>query len=272
MSYITDPKSSGFNLFKQATSVSTGTGDVMPETVSYVGQAFNLNDGREVRIVSNAAVALVSGVVVSGQALTANHQNLTVAVPAATPATAGTFAVSVTLGATLLKTNFYQGGYLIVNAGTGIGQTLRIASHANAAASASGVIITLEDAIQVTLDATSKVSLIPNQYTNVVINPTTFTGTPVGVTLYPVAASVAPTTNGITGLQTAAGTAQYAFVQTKGVVSVLSDATIAGVGLGIMPSTTTAGTVTVQTATGANIGRTLIAGVSAESRAVFIDL
>jgi hypothetical protein len=271
MSYITDPKSSGFSLFKQATSVSTGTGDVMPESVSYVGQAFSTNDGREVRIVSNAAVALVSGVLVQGQALVANHQNLAVAVPAAYPATAGLTQISVTLGATLLKTNFYQGGYAVVNAGTGIGQTLRIAGHSNAAASAAGVIINLEDPIMVTLDATSKLSLIPNQYTNVVINPTTFTGTPVGVTLYPVAAAVAPTTDGTSGKQTAAGTQQYAFVQSKGVVSALSDVNIAGVGQGISPSTTTAGCVCIKTASGASIGRALIAGVSAEARAVFID-
>ena len=272
MSYISDFKSSALGLFKQATSVATGTGDVMKDCVSYVGQAFNLNDGREVRIVANGAVALTSGVLVQGQPLVANHQNLAVAVPAAYPATAGSTQISVTLGATLLKTNFYAGGYAIVNAGTGIGQTLRIAGHLNAAASASGVIINLEDAIMVTLDATSKVSLVPNPYTNVVINPTTATSTPVGVTLYPVAAAVAPTTDGTSGKQTADGTQQYAFVQTKGVVSVLSDVTVAGVGLGIAPSTTTAGAVTVQAATLANIGRTLILGVTAESRAVFIDL
>lgn len=272
MSYISDFKGAAISLFQQGTSVSTGTGVVEPSLVSAVGQAFSLEDGREVRLVSNAAVALVSGVLVQGQALVANHQNLAVAVPAATPATAGTYAVSVTLGATLLKTNFYQDGYAIVNAGTGIGQTLKIASHSNSAASGAGVIITLEDPIQVTLDATSKVSLIPNPYANVVINPTTATSTPVGVTLYPVAAAVAPTTDGTSGKQTAAGTQQYAFVVTKGITSVLSDASVAAVGLGVSPSTTTAGCVTVQAATLANIGRTLILGVSAESRGVFIDL
>lgn len=272
MSYISDFKSSSISLFGQAASTSAGTGTIDPQIVSYVGQKFNLSDGREVALVGNGAVALVSGVLVQGEPITANHQNLTVAVPTTAPATAGTFVISCTLGATKLNTNQYQGGYAIINAGTGIGQTLRIASHGNAAASASGVLITLEDAIQVTLDATSKLSLISNPYKNVVINPTTATLTPVGVTLYPVAAAVAPTYDGTTGAQTAAGVQQYAFVQTKGVVSVRSDATIAGVGLGVIPSTTTAGTVTVQTATGANIGRTLIAGVSAEARAVFIDL
>jgi len=271
MSYITDFKSSAFALFKQATSVSTGTGAVQPDASSYVGQKFALNDGREVAIVGNGATALTSGVLVQGEPLVANHQNLAVSVTTYTAAVGAT-QVSVTLGATLLKTNQYQGGYAVVNAGTGIGQTLRVASHSNAAASAAGVVITLEDPLVVALDATSKVSLVPNPYNNVVINPTTATSTPVGVTLYPVAAAVAPTTDGTTGKQTAAGTQQYAFVQTKGVVSVLSDVSVAGVGLGVIPSVTTAGAVTVQTATGANIGRTLILGVSAESRPVFLSL
>lgn len=271
MSYITDFKSSAFSLFKQATSASTGTGDFMKDASTYIGQKFTLNDGREIALVQNGTVALTSGVLIQGEPITANHQNLAVAVTTV-PATAGTFTVSVTLGATLLKTNQYQGGYLVVNAGTGIGQTLRIASNVNAAASASGVVITLEDAIVTTLDATSKVCLIPNPYKNVVINPTTATNTPTGITLYPIAASVAPTTDGTTGKQTAEGVAQYAFVQTKGAVSCLSDVSVASVGLGISPSTTTAGAITVKAATLANIGRALQTGVSAEARAVYVDL
>lgn len=272
MSYISDFKSAAISLFQQGTSVSTGTGVVEPQLVSAVGQAFTVEDGREVRLVSNGAVALVSGVLVQGAPITANHQNLAVAVPAAYPATAGSTQVSITIGATKLNTNQYQDGFLVVNAGTGIGQTLKIASHSNYAASASSVIINLEDAIQVTLDATSKVCLINNPYKDVVINPTTATQTPVGVTLYPVAAAVAPTFDGTTGKLTAAGTQQYVFVTTKGVTSALSDVAVTAVGLGISPSSVTAGAISVKTASTASIGRALQTSVSAESRAVFVDL
>lgn len=258
-------------LFTQATSVATGTGVVQPESVTYVGQKFAVNDGREVSLVSNGAVALVSGVVVQGQAITANHQNLTVAVPTTAPATVGTFVVSVTLGATKLNTQQYQGGYAIVNAGTGIGQTLRIASNSNAAASAAGTLITVEDPIQVTLDATSRVCLIPSPYSFVVVNPTTATNTVAGVTLYPVAASTLPTFDGTTGKITAAGTLQYAFITTKGVTSVLSDVTAPGVGQGVAPSTTTAGSIASQSTFATSIGRTVQAAVSAEARTVFVD-
>lgn len=257
-------------MFKQATSLSTGTGFVDPSFSTYVGQKFDLSDGREVTLVSNGAVALVSGVLVQGSPIVANHQNLAVAVPAAYPATAGLYQVSVTLGATKITQGQYAGGFAIVNAGTGIGQTLRIASNPGAAASASGVIITLEDPIQVTLDATSKISLHANPYQDVVINPTTSTNRVVGVTMYPLAASVAVTSS-TAGVVTDPGRQQYGFIVSKGITSCLSDATVAAAGLGIAPSTTTAGAVTVQAATLANIGSAILLGVSAESRAVYID-
>lgn len=264
------PAVAPLNVFNQATSTSAGTGFLDPSFVTYVGQKFDTSDGRELTLISNGAVALVSGVLVQGSALVANHQNLAVAVPTATPATVGTFQVSVTVGATKITQNQYQGGFAVINAGTGIGQTLRVSTNAGAAASGAGVIITLEDPIQVTLDATSKLSLYPNPYQDCVIAPTTATNREVGVTLYPVAAATAITSS-TAGVITNAGVQQYALVTSKGITSCLSDASVAGVGLGIMRSTTTAGTVTVQTATGANIGSAIILGVSAESRGVYID-
>lgn len=257
------------NVFKQATSLSTGTGDVDPSFSTYVGQKFDTSDGRELTLISNGAVALVSGVLVQGSPIVANHQNLAVAVTTV-PATAGTFAISVTLGATKLTQNQYAGGFAVVNAGTGIGQTLRISSNPGAASSGAGVVITLEDAIQVTLDATSKVSLHANPYQDVVINPTTSTNRVVGVTLYPVAAATAVTSS-TAGVITSAGIQQYALVTSKGITSCLSDASVAAAGLGIAPSTTTAGAITVQAATLANIGSAILLGVSAESRAVYLD-
>lgn len=272
MSRISEKGSVGaIELFKQYTSASTGTGVVDPAFVTYPGQKFDTSDGREVTLVSVAATALASGVIVQSPAITANHQTLAVAVPTATPATAGTFAVSVTLGATVMNAGEYAQGYLIVKDGTGAGQTLKIANNPAAAASAAGVIITLEDAIVTTLDATSVVNLIRNPYANVIIAPTTATGNVLGATFYPLAASVANTYNGTSGALLTTGTAQYGLVVSKGIASVLSDASVATVGLGIMRSTTTAGTITVQTATGANIGNALQTTISAKYGAVYLD-
>lgn len=258
-------------LFNQATSASTGTGNVDPNFVTYTGQRFDLSDGREIVIVSVAATALVSGVLVQSPAIVAGHQTLAMTVPTATPATAGTNQILVTNGSTVINAGFYNGGYVIVKDGTGIGQTLKISSHPGAAASGT-CLITLEDPIQVTLDATSVINLIQNPYQNVLIAPTTATGNVVGVTLYPLSASVAPTWNGTSGAVATTGTQQYGYLVSKGPVSCLSDASVATVGLGIMRSTTTAGTITVQTATGANIGNALQTTISAKAGAVFIDL
>lgn len=271
MSYITDFKSSAIALFKQGTSVVTGTGDLQPGVSTELGQRFSLNDGREVVLVSTAATAIVGGVLVQSPAIVAGHQTLAMTVPTATPATAGTFQILVTNGATVVNQNYYAGGYVIIKDGTGAGQTLRIASNAAAAASAT-FLVTLEDAIVTTLDATSIVNLIANPYMAVIIAPTTATGNAIGVTLYPLSAAVAPTWNGTSGVSATAGTAQYGFIQTKGIISCLSDASVATVGLGLMRSTTTAGTVTVRTATGADVGNALQTTISAKYGAIFVDL
>jgi len=271
MTYISNFKSSAINLFKQATSAVTGTGTLDTSLSTELGQRFTSQDGREFVLVSNGAVALSSGVLVQAPAIVAGHQTLSMTVPSTAPATAGTFTVLVTNGATVIQENYYAGGYLIVKDGTGIGQTLRIKSHPGAAASAT-CLITLEDAIVTTLDATSIVNLIANPYSNVIIAPTTATANVVGVSFYPLSASTAPTWNATTGVKTADGVAQYGFIQTKGIVSCLSDANVATVGLGLMRSTTTAGTVAVRTATGADVGNALQTTISAKAGAIQIDL
>lgn len=271
MTYISDFKGATLSLWKQATSVVTGTGNLEPSVLSQLGQRFATADGREVILVSNSATALAGGLLVQSPAIVAGHQTLAMTVPATAPATVGTFLVSVTNGATVINQNQYAGGYMIIKDGTGIGQTLRIASHLGAAASAQCV-VTLEDAIVTTLDATSIVNLIANPYSNVIIAPTTATGNVIGVTLYPLSASVAATFNATSGAQTAATTAQYGFIQSKGIVSCLSDANVATVGLGLMRSTTTAGTVAVRTATGADVGIALQTTISAKAGAIQVDL
>lgn len=276
MSFISDFKSTNFDLFKTDSNASN---------LSEAGQKFLTSDGREVALIQNGAVALTAGKLTQHSAIVANHQNLAVtAYSAGTPAsnynttTAITnqstvpATITLTLGATVLNSNQYQGGYAVVNAGTGIGQTLVIKSNVNAAASATGVVITLEDTPLVALDATSKINLIAQPYSGVVINPTTATASPAGVTLYAIPASVANTYDGTSGALTVVGTYQYGFIVTRGIVSCLSDTNTATVGLGVMSSTTTAGTIAVATATGNRVGVAYQTSVSAEARAIDLHL
>jgi hypothetical protein len=228
---------------------TTGTGFADPNMMSYVGQKFDTSDGRELALVQNGAVALVAGVLLQSEAEVTAFQKLAMTVPTATPATAGLTQILVTNGSTVLNINKYQGGYLIVASGTGIGQMFKIASH-QPAANAATFIVNLEDPIQTTLDATSKVSLLQNPYANVVISPiTTATGGPIGVTIYNIAASTAPTYNGTTGALTANGVAQYGLVTTHGPCTCLIDNTVTNVGYPLGVSKTTAGTLGVATLT-----------------------
>lgn len=273
MSYVTDYKSAPFALFNQNTANTNYSGTATPVYNGYTGTGLNgipdngldnllgskwqTQDGRTLTLVSSAGstnssttgVALVSGVLVQSAAEVTAHQKLAMTVPTAYPATAGTYQILVTNGATVINANQYEQGYAVVASGTGIGQILQIASHPGAAASATCV-ITLIDPIQVTLDATSKISLIYNPAANVVISPaTTATGGPVGVTLYPVPAATASTFNATSGVLTTAGTPVYAFVVSHGPAACLIDNTITNVGYPVGVSKTTAGALGVATLT-----------------------
>lgn len=221
---------------------------------SLVGTRWDLSDGREVILCqAGSSTTVEPGKLYQDAPIVANHQNLTVTAFQPYSANGNTPAkVTVTLGATAATANQYAGGLAVINAGTGAGHTLRIASHPAANASAS-LDVTLEDGPSVALDVTSKVCLIPSHGNGVIINPTTATNEPVGEGLYTIAPS------------------NYGFLVSKGTVAALAQGAI-GVGLGIIPSTTVAGAVAVATATGAFIGRAQQAGVDTEYRAVFIDL
>lgn len=257
MSRITQRSSvAPLNLFSQATSVSTGTGSVEPGFSTYPGQKFDTSDGRELVLVQNGAVALASGVLVQSEAEVTAHQKLAMTVPSTYPATAGTYQILVTNGSTVLNVNKFAGGYAIVASGTGIGQFLKIASH-QPAANAATFVVTLEDAIITTLDATSKISLLQNPYTNVIINPTTATGSPVGVSLYPLAASTAPTFNATTGALSTVGVQQFGFITCHGAAACLIDSTVTNVGYPLGRSAATAGALGVATLT--TVGQVAIA-------------
>lgn len=224
------------------------------QSISYVGQRFESSDGREFVFVKVGASALTQGTLIQSSAIVAGHQGLaTVAAEAV-----GSKTVTVTLGGTAATSNQYSGGFLVVQAGTGLGQTLRVASHPAQTNTGGNLVVTLEDAFTVALNTTSVCSLLANPYQDVIVNPISATGSVVGVAIYPLAASTS--TNYSFGL-----------LQTRGIVGVTSDALPATAGEGIAPSTTTAGDITVSTATSSNIGRAIVAGTSTDTKPVFIS-
>ncbi|MDE2233287.1 MAG: hypothetical protein KGJ90_04120 [Patescibacteria group bacterium] len=225
-----------------------------------LGTRWDLDDGREVILVLAGATSLAEGKLMQDAALVANHSDLAVTATQAYSANGNTPpTVTVTIGATALTADQYENGYLAVVDGTGAGQTLQISSNPAAAASATGVVITLTDGPNTALDTTSKVSLVPAPGNGVIINPTTATNAPRGVTLYPI-------TN-----------AQYGFLLTKGTVACLADSTAPAAGTPISPSVNTAGAI-MQTAYATNvvteavIGQAIYNTVSAKYYPVVIDL
>ncbi len=261
MSYLSDFKSPSFSLFNNLGGVTSNDASLATQ----VGQRFNSADYREFVLVQNGTVALVAGNLIQGPAsIGANHSNLTTATSAI-----GSYTITVTAGGTLITANQYAGGFASINAGAGIGQTLRIASHP-AAGSAATCVLTLEEPLSVaTAVGTSKTSLTLNPYgsqygtalgtSGVVICPTVATGPVVGVTLYPIPATTATVLS-------------YGFIQTRGFVTCLNDATTA-IGLDVMPSTNTAGAVmTYVVATRSRVGTSTVAGVTTEARGINIQL
>ena len=264
-------------------AASSGTGIADASFITYVGQKFDTSDGRELVLVANGGVALTSGVLIQSAPQLTTAQRLAMTVPTTYPATAGLYQILVTNSSTVLSINQFQGGYAHISAGTGIGQTFKIASHQPAANGATFV-LNLEDPIQTTLDATSKVSLNYNPYggtsasaagavsAGVVYSPTTQSAGIVGVSLYPIAASTAPTYNTTTGALSTAGVIQYGLIVCHGPTSVLFD-TVTLVGNPVGHSTGVSGAVAAATLTAsAQIGFSLQTTTSAENGLIYLML
>ncbi len=269
MSRITERgATSPIELFQTSTDLSLGT---------LVGSRFISSDGREFVLVQNAGTALASGVAIQGPAAVANTGGLSPATTSTTSysaaypiaGTVGGKVIQLASGATAVLVNRFQGGYLNVVEGTGLGQTLKISGNL-AAATTAALIINLEDAFTVATSTDSRFTLTLNpfgahfgtDYTTdgVIISPaTTLTGQVLGVSLYPIAAS-------------AAAVASFGFIQTKGPVAVLGSSTVA-LGLGVALPSGTAGAVLVHAvASTILIGRTLVATASAKYNMIDLDL
>jgi len=253
MSYITQKGASGA---LSLTSGGTFQQSTDSELATLVGTRWDLSDGREVILVSTGSTTTATaGQLYQDAAVVPNHQNCAVASFTAYNGTTGVPAtVVVTLGNTAITANQYRGGLLVVNAGTGIGQTLRIASHGAAAGSGTTAVV-LEDSPNIALSVSdSKVCFNNVHGANVIVSPTTQTGAVAGVGLYRISPS------------------SYGFMTSKGLTSCLSDALVAAVGQAISPSVTTAGTVTLSGSTTAILGYASQTAVSAEARTVFLNV
>lgn len=171
------------------------------------------------------AVALTAGKLMQESVVVSGHGgNVVVAAAAA----AGATSVTITNNTTAITANMYKEGVLWVNDADGEGQICTIKSHPAEATGTGSCVITLipEDALVTALTTSSEVGLRKHPYDSIIINPTTATGIPVGVTPVAIAAS------------------SYGWVQTWGLATVLCNGTLL-VGKTVVPGATTAGSVDV---------------------------
>lgn len=214
---------------------------------STLGAEITADDGAVFRYAKVGGSDIAAGVVVQSPALVADHLTRTLA----TSFASGSYTVSVPLGATAATLGQYVGGKMVVVDGTGAGSQYGIVN--SPATLASGTMqITLEQPLTAALDNTSVVSLIPNLYNGVIINPTSPTGTAVGVTVGDATAD------------------SYVFIQVAGPCPVLADGSISA-GAAISPSNATAGAVEAGVLAQGIIGRAIEAGVSTKKHTAFVS-
>ena len=186
-------------------------------------------DGRRFRYAKNGGSAAIGeGLLVATEAVAGNHdEDLVVA----SSGSVGDTSLSVTVGGTAAAKDLYKDGYLFINvptSSTSPHELYKIKGHAAIDSSGTGSInIDEEDGLHTAITAgTDTVGLIKSPYKDVIVCPTTLTGTAVGVTV-----------NNFTA-------AYYGWIQVAGPSVAKIDGT-AGVGLVVGPSSNHAGQLLV---------------------------
>ena len=193
-----------------------------------VGYGARADDGREYHYVKAGAVALVVGNTLQQRIEDVDHDDITVRI---TAAGATDLLVTVGSGGGALTLDEYAGGFAVIDTTPGLGYIYRISNHAVIAASANGtLVLDDEDAVDVALTASSKVTLVNNPYDEVIQCPVTAaSGVCVGGCIYAIALS------------------EYGWIQTHGPGAALIDGT-PGVGQPVTNVAATAGALAVHSA------------------------
>lgn len=179
-----------------------------------VGETVFANDGRIFRYCKAGGTALVVGTLQQSPAQDTGDHNLAIAA-----ASVGDKQI-VTTDTPTVTANQYAGGFAAISVTPGVGYLYPISGHA--ATTAAALTINLAAEIDVALTTSSKVDLIKNPYSGVIINPTTLSSAPIGVAVKAITASY------------------FGWLQVSGPTNLLSDGGFT-VGLDIVASDATAG-------------------------------
>src|SRR3990167_4708035 len=191
-----------------------------------VGTKAITSDGRTWRYAKNASTALTTGVLCVQADLSANHED----VPFQTAGVIGDTSIALTIATTSVAANEYVDGYAVVIDDTGEGRAHLITAHGTGTGT---VTFYIKPGLLLATTTSTTVCLVRNPWMDVVINDSTQTDLPAGVTPMAITADY------------------YFWIQTGGVTAVLASGT----------NTPTAGSpVTIGEATnGAVSGRDAVA-------------
>ena len=224
-------------------SRSYASPEMVPHPLGTIGKdAF----GRTYRFVRAGASDLVVGNALQAQAELTNHQAMT---PAA--AAIGDTSITVTPGATGGAADLYAGGIAVIDTTPGEGYSYPIKGHL-AITSSTAFVLQLARGwtIRVALTTSSRVTIYPNPYRNVVQGPTTLTNVPVGVCQFILTAT------------------EYGWIGASGQFGTLIQGT-PGVGLGVGVPGSAAGSVAIHAvATIALVGNMMETGIDGKIQAV----
>lgn len=214
-----------------------------------IGEMAVTPDGRKFRYVQAGGSALVVGNALQAPAEDADHDDVTVRATAA-----GATELLITTGASggALDLNEYQEGWAVIDTTPGLGYMYKIYQHAAIAASTNGSLFLYpEDAIQVALTTSSKVTLVKNPYKGVIQCPvTTATNTCVGGAVYPIGAS------------------EYGWIQSGGPGAALIAGTPAK-GQPVTSTSSAAGSLAVHSAELSNVAYMMVTGRDGKVLPVF---
>ena len=221
-----------------------------------MGALLDTSNGRDVYRHGKVGASNISkGKLQLAPAPVANHMGLVLV----TDQAIGDKSVTATLGGTAATLNQYAEGKLVINAGTGLGQTLSISGHPAQATTTGNLTVKLFERLIAAIDnADSKVTLVHNTYNGLVE-----------------AASKTRTAAGVALVSLLAG--DYGFVKTKGIIGTLigSAATLGG---RLTSDGSTAGAVTDNTdvttvQTEVEVGQaSVVAGVTAEYNPIMVSI
>lgn len=181
-----------------------------------LGETVFSNDGRAFRFCKAGGTALVAGKLQQSSAEDTGLQNLT-----AVAASIGDVSVAASTTVTVTA-NEYAEGFVLVTVTPGVGRVYRVSGHS--AYTAAAPTFNLDEQVKVALTTTSRLDLVRNPYSAVIVNPTTLTSSPIGVAIHPIAAS------------------EFGWLQVAGIASILADGANA-VGANLVASNGVAGAV-----------------------------